>query len=127
MQPAPCPCGSHLPAIEVQGRSDDVLSLARPGGAPVRLLPLALATVLEDDALVSDFQLLQTGPRRLSLRLGRAERPRGAVACAALLAYLKRLDLAGIRVDLDTAAPQREPRSGKLRRVVSAIRPAAAG
>jgi phenylacetate-coenzyme A ligase PaaK-like adenylate-forming protein len=127
VQPAPCPCGSHLPAIEVQGRSDDVLSLARPGGAPVRLLPLALATVLEDDALVSDFQLLQTGPRRLSLRLGRAERPRGAGACAALLAYLKRLDLAGIRVDLDTAAPQREPRSGKLRRVVSAIRPAAAG
>jgi len=102
---------------------------AQPGrrdGAPVRLLPLALATVLEDDALVSDFQLLQTG--RGACPAARPRRaPRGAGACAALLAYLKRLDLAGIRVNLDTAAPQREPRSGKLRRVVSAIRPAAAG
>ena len=125
--PGPCPCGSHMPAIEVQGRSDDVLSLAGRGGAPVKLLPLALATVLEDDALVSDFQLLQSGQRHLVLRLGRAERTRAAAACSALRAYLKRLELAGIRVDLDSAPPQREPRSGKLRRVVNAVRPDAAG
>ena len=125
--PGPCPCGSHMPAIEVQGRSDDVLSLACRGGAPVKLMPLALATVLEDEAMVSDFQLLQTGPRHLALRLGHAERPRGDGACAALRAYLKRLGLAGIRVALDSALPQREARSGKLRRVVSASRPGAAG
>jgi hypothetical protein len=111
----------------VQGRSDDVLSVGRPDRPPVKLKPLALATVLEDDARVSDFQLLQTGPRRLALRLGRAERPRGAAACAALRAYLKRLDVAGVRVELDSAPPQREERSGKLRRVVNAARTAAAG
>ena len=125
--PGTCACGSHMPAIEVQGRSDDVLSLGRRDRPPVKLMPLALATVLEDDARVSDFQLVQTGPRQLALRLGRTERPRGAAACAALRAYLDRLGLAGVRVDLDSAPPQREARSGKLRRVVNADRRAAAG
>jgi phenylacetate-coenzyme A ligase PaaK-like adenylate-forming protein len=125
--PEPCPCGSQMPAIEVQGRSDDVLSLAGPHGQVVRLMPLALATVLEDEALVNDFQLLQAGQRHLLLRLGRAERSRADAACAALRAYLQRLDLAGVRVDLDPTPPQREARSGKLRRVVNAVRPAAGG
>jgi phenylacetate-coenzyme A ligase PaaK-like adenylate-forming protein len=125
--PGPCPCGSRMPAIEVQGRSDDVLGLGRRDGATVKLMPLALATVLEDEARVSDFQLLQTGPRHLVLRLGQAERPRGDAAGAALRAYLRRLDLGGIRVDLDARPPQREARSGKLRRVVNAVQPAAAG
>lgn len=125
--PGPCPCGSHLPAIEVQGRSDDVLSLARRDGAPVKLMPLALATVLEDDALVSDFQLLQAGRRQLVLRLGSAERQRADAACSALRGYLDRLGLAGVRIDLVGAPPCREAHSGKLRRVVNAVRPAAAG
>ena len=125
--PAPCPCGSPMPAIEVHGRSDDVLCIAGRRGEAVKLTPLALATVLEDDALVSDFQLLQTGRRQLSLRLGRVERARAQAACSALRAYLQRLDLAGVRLDLEQAPPQCEPRSGKLRRVINAMRAAAAG
>lgn len=125
--PEPCPCGSQMPAIEVQGRSDDVLSLAGAHGPPVRLMPLALATVLEDEARVDDFQLLQAGERHLLLRLGRTGRPNADAACAALRTYLQRLDLACVRVDLDPAPPQREARSGKLRRVVNAVRSAAGG
>jgi phenylacetate-coenzyme A ligase PaaK-like adenylate-forming protein len=124
--PGTCPCGSQMPVIEVQGRSDDVVSLLRPDGSRVKLMPLALATVLEDDALVNEFQLLQTGPRRLALRLGPGERARAEAARSALRAYLQRLELAGVRVDIDPAPPQREPRSGKLRRVVSAAAPAPA-
>jgi phenylacetate-coenzyme A ligase PaaK-like adenylate-forming protein len=124
--PGRCPCGSPMPAIVVQGRCDDVLSIAGAHGRAVKLMPLALATVLEDEALVNDFQLLQTGQRRLKLRLGRADRRRGGRACAALHAYLQRLDLTGVRIDIDTAPPHREPVSGKLRRVVSTVRGAAA-
>jgi phenylacetate-CoA ligase len=125
--PEPCPCGSPMPAIQVQGRCDDVLSVAGAHGRPVKLMPLALATVLEDEALVNDFQVLQTGQRHLVLHLGRAERPRAQVACAALRAYLKRLDLGTVRVDLDPAPPHREAHSGKLRRVVNAVGPTAGG
>jgi phenylacetate-coenzyme A ligase PaaK-like adenylate-forming protein len=119
--PTPCPCGSSLPAIEVEGRRDDVLSIARPRAAPVKLMPLALETVLEDDALVNDFQLLQIGPRRLRLRLGKAEQPRADAACAVLRDYLHRLELSGVRVELDAEPPHRDAISGKLRRVVNAL------
>ena len=125
--PAPCPCGSQMPAIVVQGRSDDVLTLAGRHGLPVKLLPLALETVLEEEGRVSDFQLLQTGQRQLLLRLGRAGRARADAARAVLRAYLQRLDLPGVRVQLDAAPPCREPCSGKLRRVVNAARAAARG
>jgi len=125
--PEPCPCGSQMPAIEVQGRSDDVLSITGRHGRAVKLMPLALATVLEDDALVNDFQLLQTGQRHLVLRLGRDERARADATCAALRAYLQRLGLAGVRIDLDPASPHREARSGKLRRVINGARGVTSG
>ena len=62
-----CGCGSLLPVIEVEGRSDDTLTVQGRGGRPVRLLPLALGTVLEEEAGLADFQLLQQGPARLRL------------------------------------------------------------
>ena len=61
-----CACGSHLPVIEVQGRSDDTLKLGRERG--VAVLPLALSTVLESEADLFDFQLLQESPSGLLLR-----------------------------------------------------------
>jgi phenylacetate-CoA ligase len=65
----PCPCGSPLPVIEVQGRRDDTLQVAGRHGKPVDLLPLALSTVLEDEAGLFDFQVCQRDARTLLLRL----------------------------------------------------------
>ena len=59
LQAGPCGCGSPLPVIRVQGRQDDALHMAGRGGRPVTLLPMALSTVLEDDAGVFDFYLRQ--------------------------------------------------------------------
>jgi phenylacetate-coenzyme A ligase PaaK-like adenylate-forming protein len=118
--PDRCRCGSQMPAIEVKGRCDDVLNLSGRGGARIRLMPLALATVMEDDARVNDFQLVQTGPRRLLIRIGGGEKPRAQEASAALRGYLRRFDLGAVRVDVDTQPPRRDPVSGKLRRVVFA-------
>ncbi|MEJ6004529.1 phenylacetate--CoA ligase family protein [Paucibacter sp. AS339] len=74
LDPRPCACGSALPVIEVQGRRDDMLSIAGLGGQGsipphVTLLPLALSTVLEEDAGLFDFQLQQT-KTGLQLSLG---------------------------------------------------------
>ncbi len=114
----PCPCGSALPAIHVLGRHDDVLMFARRGAAPVKVLPLVITTVLEEDAGVHDFQLEQTGARRLKLMLGATDAAAGPRAQAALSGYLRANGVSGVAIDLARAAPRRSGRSGKLRRVV---------
>jgi hypothetical protein len=43
-----CECGSPLPSIRVEGRCDDVIALRNASSESVKLLPLAITTVLED-------------------------------------------------------------------------------
>jgi phenylacetate-coenzyme A ligase PaaK-like adenylate-forming protein len=122
VQKDPCACGSPLPAIEVLGRHDDSLHLEGRGGARVTLLPLALSTVLEDDAGVFDFQLLQRGPHTLALRLGPgAAADAGAVArCREVLrAFAHEQGVPSLRVLDESAQPPVRGRSGKIQRVVA--------
>lgn len=119
----PCTCGSPLPAIEVQGRSDDMLCLHGKQGQRVHLLPLALTTVLEDDGGVLDFQLVQTGPSALRLDLGAQH---GSVDAArardALQAWLHCQGLPAVRLTTRSVASFEPGRSGKIQRVRSTSR-----
>jgi phenylacetate-coenzyme A ligase PaaK-like adenylate-forming protein len=119
----PCSCGSPLPTLQVQGRRDDVLVARGRGGAPVTLLPLALTTVLEDEAGVFDFQLRQESEDRWCLTLGpgaphtRAARER----CRGVLADFARLQGAEqLRIVTRVADALPLARSGKLKRIVAA-------
>lgn len=88
---AHCACGSTMPIIRVQGRCDEVLTLGGRG-RPVHLPPLALTTVLEDDASVFDFVLRPDGRGGLKLELFGADARddgRGDRAVAALSRYLR--------------------------------------
>ncbi|MCX7229617.1 MAG: phenylacetate--CoA ligase family protein [Burkholderiales bacterium] len=116
---APCPCGSPMPTLRVEGRRDDVLVLEGIDG-PVRLLPLALVTVMEDEAGVFDFQLVARDAGTLLLRLPPSSDPGARPAChRALRAFLDTQGLATVRVLDDPRAPAHEAASGKLRRVAS--------
>ncbi|MBL8325282.1 MAG: phenylacetate--CoA ligase family protein [Rubrivivax sp.] len=123
--PGRCACGSALPMIEVQGRGDDVLSLAGAGGRKVHLAPLALTTVLEDEAGVFDFVVQQRGPRSLRVDLygaaGCSKTARERTA-AVLRHYLQHQGVPGARVDVRAAAalPARG-RSGKRQRICRAM------
>ena len=122
-----CPCGCALPVVQVQGRSDDAIVLPGADGAPVTLLPLALTTVLEDEAGVFDFELQQLGPGRLRLALGPRCAPDAALQrrCkAALTAFARRLGALppAITVTRRTAAPANA--SGKVKRIRAATPPA---
>ncbi|MDD2919073.1 phenylacetate--CoA ligase family protein [Rhodoferax sp.] len=118
----PCDCGSALPVIEVLGRRDDAMVMAGRRGQPVTLLPLALTTVLEDEAGVFDFHLCQRNERTLLLRLA-LEGPEGEAAMARCRAVLKNFadaqELMPIRVlgELGQAMPR--GRSGKGKRIVA--------
>jgi len=122
MPALPCCCASPLPVIEVQGRHDDALLMAGRGGQTVTLLPLALTTVLEDEAGVFDFQLRQADRRTLVLRLGFGGAPAVAAArrChAALQAYARRQGLEHMRVCDELDRPVPKGRSGKAQRIVA--------
>ena len=122
VSPQPCPCGSPLPAIKVEGRRDDIVSLLAPDGSNVRLLPLALTTIVEEAAQLHRFQIVQTGPTQLMLRLDpgiRDERDAAWRAAAnALREYLKQQFLPNVEVGLDKGPPLTDRRSGKLREVI---------
>lgn len=117
-----CACGSALPVIEVQGRQDAPLVMAGRDGKPVTLLPLALTTVLEDQAGVFDFQLCQRDEHTLVLRLGL----QGAMAVAAmarcqaaLKAFAAAQGISSFRVVEELGRPVLRGRSGKTRRVMA--------
>jgi phenylacetate-CoA ligase len=118
----PCACGSTLPVIEVEGRQDDALVMAGRHGQPVTLLPLALTTVLEDQAGVFDFHLRQRDDHTLVLRLP-LQGPAGVVSLArcraALKTYALEQELKPIHVlgELGQAIPR--GRSGKAKRIVA--------
>lgn len=117
-----CSCGSPLPVIDVQGRHDDALVMAGRGARSVTLLPLALSTVMEDDAGVFDFQLRQRDARTLVLRLGlrgKAAVSAAARCHAALHAFCSDQGVDRLRLvnELDQA-PGRG-RSGKVQRIVA--------
>ncbi|MFO1287781.1 MAG: phenylacetate--CoA ligase family protein [Rubrivivax sp.] len=119
---APCPCGCALPVVQVQGRRDDTLVVRGKGSERVPLLPLALTTVLEDEAGAFDFQLQQTAPDALRLVLGpnaaRGERARQRCR-SALAEFARRQGANALRISV-AAMPQLPlGRTGKLKRVVA--------
>ncbi|MFH8597863.1 phenylacetate--CoA ligase family protein [Streptomyces rimosus] len=69
LRPDPCPCGSPLPAIRVRGRAGDILTFPTPHGTPVQLAPLAFGTLFDRTPGVELFQIEQTTPTTLRVRL----------------------------------------------------------
>ena len=119
----PCACGDPRPAFRVQGRCDDVLSLRARDGQVVRLVPLALETVIEESGVACRFQVVQTRDDSLRLRLDAQGIERNDAwhrASASLRSYLAAQRLANVRVALDRARPEIHPRSGKLHTVITA-------
>jgi phenylacetate-coenzyme A ligase PaaK-like adenylate-forming protein len=117
-----CACGNPRPSFLVEGRTDDSLCLDDGQGQRVHLAPMALTTAVEDGADVHRFQLRQTTPDGIELRLdlsrsAEPERTRGA-AVTALRRYLAAEGLPRARIDLSDEPPLLDARSGKLRQVV---------
>ena len=122
LHPKRCPCGSPLPVLQVQGRHDEPLRMAGRGGKFVTLLPMALSTVLEENAGVFDFYLHQIDDCTLELHLpltGDAGHEALARCSAELHAFADSMGLGAIHVHgkLGHSAPR--GRSGKACRIVA--------
>lgn len=121
--PEHCPCGSPLPVIRVEGRTDHILAFPLADGQTIHLLPLALSTVVEETPGVRRCQLIQTGPATLTVRLeavtaGQTDAVWQVVE-PRLHTYLSAQGLASVTIERASEPPQRDPRSGKFRHVWS--------
>ena len=124
MLPGSCPCGSRLPGIRPEGRRDEILRVALPGGGTRPLLPLVLATVLEEAPGLLRYQLVQSGPRSLKLRVEEAAGFDRPAVCADALrrlgAHLRsRGDRPGL-LALSDERPESAAAGGKERRFLVA-------
>jgi phenylacetate-coenzyme A ligase PaaK-like adenylate-forming protein len=121
----PCECGNPLPAMHVEGRRDEILRFEADNGRAVAVLPLALATVLEETPGVHRFQAIQSAPARVEVRLepstGADDAATWEAARLRLRAYFAGLGLPEVEVQRAPEPPQANPLSGKFRQVWSAM------
>ena len=109
----PCPCGRTTRWLEIEGRTDDILTFT--GG--VSVAPMSLYKVLEEVPKVRRFQLVQRSPNVLELRL--AADDRGAAFQAAKGELGSFFESKGLSVEilLSDELPQADPVSGKFKHV----------
>jgi phenylacetate-coenzyme A ligase PaaK-like adenylate-forming protein len=119
MIPTRCPCGSPLPLVRPDGRRDEILYLGSPGGGEIPVLPLVLATVVEETAGILGYQVIWAGPGRLRVRVDEAPGYDRARVCddlrRRLREHLASVDLASVVVELTGERPVRDPSGGKMR------------
>jgi phenylacetate-coenzyme A ligase PaaK-like adenylate-forming protein len=72
-RPDPCPCGDRLPAIRVQGRAADMLTFPTDHDERIDVPPLLFGTSIYHIAGIEQFQLIQTTPTNLRVRLHLAD------------------------------------------------------
>jgi phenylacetate-CoA ligase len=123
VRPDRCGCGSVLPAVRVVGRRDDVLRFAADGRV-VEVLPLAITAELEAVSGLERIQLVQSDPRRLTVRLlcgdGAREEAVWQHVAAVLRSFLRQQGLEHVVVALDDQRPDPLGASGKFRQVIGA-------
>lgn len=122
LQPHRCPCGSPLPVVTVEGRTNDVLAFDDAEHQPVQILPLALGSVIEETPGVHRFQAIGTGPRDLTIRLDvDSEATRHEIEREVqrrVREFLESHRVADVTITCAAETPRQEPRSGKLRQVL---------
>ncbi|RME52744.1 MAG: phenylacetate--CoA ligase family protein, partial [Caldilineae bacterium] len=120
-QAGPCACGNPFPAIRVEGRRDDILALRDGRGQVVRIPPMAPAEIVEETPGVRRYQIVQTGPSTLALRIdvtpGATREQVWAMLEPRMRGFLSAQGLDNVHLRLAPEPPQRDPRSGKYRQV----------
>ncbi|MCK2219445.1 hypothetical protein MF672_037455 [Actinomadura sp. ATCC 31491] len=121
MRPGPCPCGDLRPALRVQGRAADVLTFPGADGGQVSVAPLALATLADRTPGVEQYQVVQSGPAALQVRLRPAAGADPETVWQAvrdgLTGLLAAQGLAHVTVER-AAEPPRQSAGGKYRTVI---------
>ena len=111
-----CPCGRTTRWVEIEGRTDDILTF----GGGVRVAPMSLYKVLEEVPALRRFQLVQRSADVVELRL-LADDPETAFSAAkgALETFFESKEIRVEVLPSDTP-PSPDPVSGKFKHVYRA-------
>ena len=109
----PCPCGRTTRWLEIEGRTDDILTFS--GG--VSVAPMSLYKVLEEVPKVRRFQLVQRSPKVLELRLAADDRESAFQAAKGELGSFFESKGLSVEILLADDPPQADPVSGKFKHV----------
>lgn len=116
----PCPCGSSAPWLELEGRTDDILTF-KGLDREIRIVPLALYALLKEQHAILRFQLIAHPGNRLELRLvcreGVSREAAFIKASEALRSYLNANEIGDVEIYLSDETPQPHPKSGKFKHV----------
>ena len=118
MHSEPCSCGRNTRWLEIEGRTDDTLVLDNG----VKVAPMSLYRILEEVKGVRRFQLVQTAPDELELRLI-CEDPDAAFAEAEreLQTFFADRGVTNLKIRRSKQMPQADPVSGKFKHVYRTV------
>jgi phenylacetate-coenzyme A ligase PaaK-like adenylate-forming protein len=126
LRPDPCPCGSPLPAVRVQGRAADLLTFPTGHGEDVSISPMLFGTLMDRASGVERFQIVQTAPATLRVRLqpgDGADADRVWQTVRGEIAHLLAEHEAGdVTLERAEEPPQQSP-GGKFRRIIPLAKP----
>lgn len=120
-RPDPCECGNPLPAIRVQGRSADILKFTALNGEQVKITPLTFGAAIDKTPGVELFQLVQTQPNNLRVRLLYASGGNPDTVWTAVESEMKRVlsenSIGNVTVERASESPE-QSKGGKYREVI---------
>ena len=110
----PCRCGKVTHWIEIEGRTDDILTFEHG----IQIAPMSLYKILEEVKLIRRFQLVQRSVDKLELRMIAEDRERAFDdAKRELRTFLERKGLTGVKIQLSDIPPQADQTSGKFKHI----------
>lgn len=119
----PCECRNPFPAIQVQGRTADILTFPADNGGPATtsIAPLVFATLSDRVVGIEVFQLVQTTPTKVRVRLKLAPEADPDYVWQTVLTEIKGLlkehRLEHITVEQAEELPE-QSQGGKYRKVI---------
>lgn len=120
IKPEPCTCGNPLPAIKVQGRSADLLAFIIEN-KKITIAPLAFSAIAAHINGIERFQLIQTEPNTLRLRLKTSNETNSKEVFDKVIGQIKLLlkenGLEQIKIEQGEEPPE-PTKGGKYREVI---------
>ena len=117
-----CACGNPSPWIEIEGRNDDVITLAGEDKV-IAVPPLAIYATLKEVHSLRRFQLVVYSENHMELRLdvddGISKENAFAKANDALREFFHQHKIRHIDIKLSDDSPQQDPGSGKFKHIIN--------